>query len=345
MALERKYVPILKWKKGEKVALENLTDNQRATITPLLEIIDDEDPSIIIRDVSNYNFGNAAYIDTRYVDDEDGQLLLGIINDSENLYPVVYYEDLPHIADKLYPSTDRFLIRLSIPEDIDGDSYEIMFNKITEWSTHKKISIDVMLDLNYLENKNKANTIFLELKNVLSNHILNNDSIKNVIIASTTFPESLSSLNSGDDLFIERYEMRMFKKILQNPDYNTLIDRLIFSDYGVTRFTDTEIDFSKLKNGILPKARYTTTEQYWILKGKKDSRTKELIRSHKTIASEIMGSKYYYGENFSFGDLEIKERALGLNKKGPGNNVNWVAIAANHHIAVVAEELSNLYDF
>lgn len=349
MLFRKRYVPILKWKKGEKVALENLTDKQRARITPLLEVVDEEDPQLIVKEINQFNSGNPVYVDTRYADDEEGQLLISIISNARNmdidLFPVVYIEDLPHITNKLRPLSKRILVRLSLPEEIDGESYETMFQKIAEWSEQtKSVLLDIMLDLNFLENKGKANTIFLELKNVLTTYIQNNQAINNIIIASTTFPETLSSLNSGDDLFIDRYEIKLFDKIKQNPAYESIQDRLIFSDYGVTRFTDTEIDFSKLKNGILPKARYTTSEKYWILKGKKDSRTKQLIRSHRTIAKEILESQYYYGEDFSFGDLDIKERALGLNKKGPGNNVNWVAIAANHHIAVVTEELSNLYD-
>jgi len=81
---------------------------------------------------------------------------------------------------------------------------------------------------------------------------------------------------------------------------------------------------------------------YIVLKGERDQITRKLTKNYTTLAKDIYESDYYYGENFSYGDLEIKERALGLNKKGPGSNTNWVTISANHHIAAVIEQLSKL---
>ncbi|MMZ66203.1 hypothetical protein D1872_286780 [compost metagenome] len=74
-------------------------------------------------------------------------------------------------------------------------------------------------------------------------------------------------------------------------------------------------------------------------KGQKDTKTKKFIRSSKDIANYIFSSPNFYGQTFSFGDADIKERALG--NKGPGNSKDWVTIAANHHIVVVLSELSN----
>lgn len=97
-----------------------------------------------------------------------------------------------------------------------------------------------------------------------------------------------------------------------------------------------------MRYGVLPKARYTLEDQYWILKGAKDRRTNRWIRGAKDLAEDIFKSTHYFGESFSFGNLEIKERALQI--KGPGNSTNWVTIAANHHIAVVLEQLSKMGD-
>jgi hypothetical protein len=60
------------------------------------------------------------------------------------------------------------------------------------------------------------------------------------------------------------------------------------------------------------------------------------------MAKEVFNADYYFGDEFSFGDLDIKERAFNLNKKGPGSSTNWVTIEANHHIAVVVEQLSKI---
>lgn len=341
MAVERKYVPVLKWKSGEKNALENLSTKHKAFVCPFLEIVEYEDPSTIVQHLLQRFEGIPFYVDTNYVE-EDVALLTSILKAADGLpteiYPTLYYENFPEVADELSQLTDRILVRVPVPEDIDGQNYATIFKAISDWQQGKDTHVDVMLDLFFIENKARANVILTELKSVLTNHVLKNEFLSNIIIASTCFPDNLAALASGENMLIDRYEMKIYDKIVENPDYSSLTNRLIYSDYGVTRFTDTELDFSRMRYGPLPKARYTLPDKYWILKGKRDSKTRQVIRNHATIAREIMESPDYYGETFSFGDKEIKERALGI--KGPGNNTNWVAIAANHHLTVVAEELS-----
>jgi len=185
--------------------------------------------------------------------------------------------------------------------------------------------------------------LYAELKNVLNTYIKDAEIFQKSIIAVTSFPENLSQLSAGESVLFDRLDIVIFKKIMQHRGLESIKNHLYFSDYGVSKFTETEIDFSKLRYGIMPKAKYTTSEKYWVLKGAKNHLTKKWIKDHKAIALEILNSPYYYREDFSFGDLEIMERANSLNGKGPGNNTNWVTIDTNHHIAVVIEELSKIY--
>ncbi|WP_405175597.1 hypothetical protein MHI27_03530 [Paenibacillus sp. FSL H8-0261] len=343
----RIYCPILKWKAGEKVALEKLTPSQKSSIIPILELVDCGDPERIIGELNLTLKGQPAYLDTHYCDD-NGSLLKSILELARehdlNYFPVLYYDDLPEYADGLLYLAKRALFRIPVPEDIDGDNYDSIFKSLVDWKKERDTPIDIMLDVNFMDGKVQASTKLSELKTVIRSHVLNCDCIEYVIIASTSFPEDLSGLASGEDTFIERYEIKIFNKLFIEPEFSLIKDRLRMSDYGVTRFTDTDLDFSRMKYGILPKARYTLQDKYWILKGKKDRTTKIMIRGHKEIALEIYRSPYYYGESFSYGDLDLKERALGENGKGPGNNTSWVTIAANHHIVAVTDELSKLYE-
>ena len=202
------------------------------------------------------------------------------------------------------------------------------------------VNLDVMPDLSVIANKREAQLLYSALEVLINQHLATNPIFDRIILAMTCFPENLSSISTGESKFFERYELKLFQKVLREVN-NDIKSKLIFSDYGVTKFTDTELDFSKMRYGPLPKIRYTTPDHYWVLKGAKNRITDEWIRSRQDMAIEILESEYYYGENFSFGDLEIKERALG--KKGPGNNTNWVTIDANHHITVVIQQLSNLF--
>jgi len=52
-------------------------------------------------------------------------------------------------------------------------------------------------------------------------------------------------------------------------------------------------------------------------------------------------SQFYKGANYSFGDAEIARIAAAGNKK-PGNAGTWLTIGINHHITLVARQISSL---
>ena len=338
------YVPILKWCKGEQEALKNLTSEQKLKIIPLLEITDIVEPSIFIRHLKDC-FNGLVYIDTYIAAEDDRDYLLSLISElSDNnveAVPILYYEDLALNFKLFISSVNRFAIRIPVPGEIDTPEYKDIFNQIESLKS-ENLQFDIILDLSTISDGREARNQYMEVREILESNFIGKSFYSSIIIAATSFPENLSKLEAGNDLEIKRYDFMIYKKLLETDSIKSLLPNLIYSDYGVTKFTDFDIDFKYLRYGVLPKVKYTTEESYKILKGKKDRATRTMIRGYKDLAKEVCNSDYYYGENFSFGDLEIKERAYALNKKGTGNSTNWVTIAANHHIAVLVEQLSNI---
>lgn len=340
------YVPILKWKRGERDALKNLFDKHKQKITPLIEIVDYENPEVILTQIREC-FNYPLYIDTSIAAEDDREFLLAIIkelnNDKVFATPIFYFDDLYNTINKFIPFVDRIGIRIPIPEDIDGLSYSETYKAIKDFKKrNSNVLIDVILDLNIIDEKISANRQLREVKNVIELFFLNESFYNLIIIASTSFPENISSIPAGSHAEYSRYDIKLFKNVYQYPVLSSLREKITYSDYGVTKFTDSEIDFSRLRYGILPKLKYTTYDKYIVLKGEKDQATRETIKSYIDLSKEVLNSSYYLGEHFSYGDLEIRERALGLNNKGPGSNANWVTIGTNHHITVVVEQLSKI---
>lgn len=340
------YVPILKWKRGEREALKHLSDSQKESITPIIELTDYVEPEMIIDELKDC-FPYPIYLDTIIADEEDRNYLISIIEEGQKnsleIYPVCYIDDFADLTSKLCEHTNKLSVKIPVPEDIDGLSYRDTFSMLNEFKKQHSILLDIVLDLDFVSEKNIANRQYRDTKEVINNYLSGNELCNLIIISITSFPENLSSIPAGSKIGYSRFDFKIYKKLLENFDATDVTNRLIYSDYGVTKFTDSEIDFSKLRYGVLPKIRYTLDDSYLVLKGEKESKTRKLTKSYVDLAREIIESDYYYGENFSYGDMEIKERALGLNKKGPGSNTNWVTISANHHIAVVIEQLSKLF--
>lgn len=341
MDTKKTYVPILKWKKGEEEALRNLSKDHKEKILPLIEIIDYKDSKEIFKCIES-SFEYPVYIDTLIAAEDDRDFLISIISEFKDnnkiAYPVIYFNDLIDSFTTFSTISNRVAIKISLPEDIDGPSYDEIFKKIEKLKTKSGILLDIILDIGIISKKQEANRQFVELKQILNKYFINKSFFNSIIICSTSFPEDISSIEAGDSVSFKRYDILLFKKIFESQEYSSLQNKLIYSDFGVTKFTDSEMDFSKLRYGVLPKIKYTTNTEYLVFKGKRNASTGKLAINYSDLANHIVNSSYYFSKDFSFGDLEIFERAKKI--KGTGNGKNWVTISANHHIAALVEQLS-----
>lgn len=343
----QKYIPILKWKKGEQTALKNLSSANKQLIIPLIELTDMVEPPEFIQTLKSI-YVYPIYLDTTITAENDVDYLNSIIEESNKsmveIYPVLNYDNLNN--ELLYKSTDRLAIKVGIPEDIEGPSYPEIFDSIKELKiNYPNLKIDIILNLGLILDKNTANNQYRDLKNIISTYMEHDNFYNSIIICSTSFPEDLSSYNAGDQVSFKRFDFMIYKKTFSS--FPMLMDKMLYCDYGVTKFTDSEIDFSLMKYGILPKLKYTCNNEYLFWKGKrkKVNSVSTLEIGYFELAENLINSSYYYGEDFSFGDKEIKERynkALKKCDKKCGNGTTWVTISANHHICAVIEQLSNL---
>lgn len=331
------YMPILKWKKGERIALKELKYDSDYFV-PVIQIIDEVEPSDFFSELKEH-FDSPVYIDTSHFDDDNHSHLCNFITYANtNSFSVIPYflSDEIEKAQKLLSTASGIGINVPIPANFDGFTIEEIIDYL---SNNVKISnVDLFLDADEILERSVANLVFSELKRILSIKLLT--SFRKVIICSTSFPRTLT-VGSGQNAEYERFDYKIFEKLVELFKGTAIGNKLAYSDYGVTAFTDSEIDFSKLRHGILPKVKYTTTDLYWILKGQKDRIHGAFTRSYIDMSREIVNSKRFYGKDFSYGDCMIEQKATVPNAK-PGNSTNWVTFCANHHLAVVIEQLSKL---
>lgn len=332
------YVPILKWKAGEKKAIKNLHSDQQDLIKPLFEIVDDYSPVELVNDVSSY-WKNEFYYDTSYSDSGDNSQLVNLVKEIGDKgikgIPVLGEELSEELITKLSDHTNKIAFRINVPSDFESPEPHEIVQSIDELGSKLGFTADLVFDLGLVDNNKEASRSLREMKDIVRTIPVDAPTIDNVVMSLTSFPDKFDNMDATNEMRCERFEYRMWKKLSDHSDFP-----IVYSDYGVTKFTDSEIDFSKLKYGVLPKAKYTTPTEYWIIKGSKDRKTRETTKGFREIAKQICESSDYCGKSFSFGDLDIFERANCLNGKGCGNSTNWVTICANHHISLVLEQLS-----
>lgn len=332
------YFPILKWKKGEQCALKELVVGE-SVIFPVIELVDDVIPSSFFSTLKDC-FTGSVYIDTIRCD-ENRNLLCSLIDYAKDngidARPVLYLDDVYEFYGDLTNKSQHIAIKIPVPEEFEGESFDDIIKYVNNPIFSSKV--DIFLDAGEVINKKDASISFASYKAQLDKIDTELDVLDNIVICLTSFPENLE-VEAGETVSFNRYDIKIFKRLNElYPNY-----RLGYSDYGVTKFTETELDFSKMKYGILPKIKYTIADQYIVLKGEKDRIRGVTVRSVLDMAKEIVSSDYYSGKDFSYGDAAIYEKATIKNSK-PGGSTQWVTYTANHHLAFVMRQLSNLDDF
>lgn len=334
--IQTKYFPILKWKKGEQCALKELHVNEGSFI-PVIEITEDElKPSDFFNTLETC-YSGSIYFDTVRCDDENRSILKIYTEYASqhciNAYPLIYANDVFDLFNYIAGITTRIAVKIPVPDDFDSVPNSTLISYLKNNMTNK--IVDLFLDASEVINNKDANLSFASYKALLSSISSEFTRFNQIVICLTSFPEKLE-IEAGETTKYTRYDIKIFKKLNElYPNYN-----LGYSDYGVTKFTDTELDFRLMKYGPLPKIKYTTTDKYIVLKGQKDRQRGIYLRSSIDMAKEIVESDYFSGKDFSYGDLCIYEKATSSNSK-PGSSANWVTYNANHHLVFVMEQLSN----
>ena len=341
------YYPVLKWKKGERVAISKI-NSTNSKILPIIEIVDEISPQDFVEQLIACSLGQAM-IDMQYCDDEDMSDFCSYITVAASrgvdLIPVFYLQDFIEDANYYDSITLRFkgikhyAIKTGLPSAFNASEIDLLFRLGTKLSDDH-ISGDLIINTGEVLDRNTANLTYIGLSSFISQNLSVFSLFDNVIISLTAFPIKLD-IDKSEIVHIDRYDWQVFEKI-----YNTYSSqanhKIKYSDYGVTKFTDSDIDFSRMRYPVLPKVKYTTPTQYIIYKGERDHLRGVEIKSYINIAKEIVKSSFYYGEDFSYGDKEIYNKATDP-KATKGNNCTWVTICANHHLAAVASQLSSLY--
>ncbi len=324
------YFPILKWKTGERIALSHfsIVEDQ---MMPVIQIIDNVEPKVFFDEMKK-SFLGPIYFDTANCaeEDETKSILQSLIyyagENNIPAYPIIEYSDI----DMCHNELEKCGIYVSVPNNFNGESFEDIISKIDKYTS--SIEIDLFLNAGLITTNQEAKLAFstyIEDLSILSKY----PNFSKFIICLTSFPKNLSSLKSGETEVYERYDIEIFNKLRRQNKLKGIKEKLHYADYGVTKYTESDINFRLMHNDALPNVKYTVQDKYIVMKGA----NKPQQVTYAELAKLIEKSSYYYGETFSYGDEEIHNKAQGTNK---GSNMNWVTYCCNHHIAAVLEQLS-----
>lgn len=347
------YVPILRWKRAEKRALEYLSTEHKEWITPLIELLP-------------FKFGTG---DRQTVT----KCLIEIANDLNQAwgYRVIFVDMFHTYASNFSTISSPALIELFnytfdrnlnlIP--VTGLNRDRSFQTAVANVAHQydsgiclRLNLSDIDDLNFPKNLEiLLSTLKVEPKHtdlvidyglfdesapsydVLTNLIPDILSWNTLTMVSGAFPRYLDNFRPGIHN-IRRDDWLFWLNQVNNG--NNLTRKPSYGDYTIQHPIYSEPP--TLPN-VSASIRYTSESNWVIMRG-------EGLRNadgpgfsqYPANALLLTGQSEFCGTNFSYGDSYIFEKSRDLDTNKTGTPETWLRAGINHHIVYVVNQLSNL---
>jgi len=318
------YVPILRWKAGEKRALRALPPKDKARMTPLIEwsrpgdVAPEEDrekptpePRALAQDVLKHWGPRPFFWDPRWfcVGNLGGDpLTLGryaveLRDGGLRPIPVLRLNDVvePDLPDRLA----QFLVAMALSPG----------------------AVHLIADFEMYYRQVDVAELCARLPDVVR--------YLTFTVAAGSFPVDLREFKGPQVFYLPREEWLRWREQIEEQ----LARRPTFGDYVTIHPVLTSA-----KRGLNPSAtiRYTTEEHWLVMKGEglhnEDGPGYEQYASNAAL---LMKRRDYRGPEFSAGDRYIED--VAILSSGPGSPTTWVQAGVNHHITFVLRQIRDLF--
>lgn len=365
------YVPILKGKRGELLALAKADNIQK--FTPLVEVVPipmtypEEGPGYLSKTIDEHvkdtavSFAKAMgilpslFIDGLYIEDEklrDGSsamsgLFARLRTKGIPFIPAIGLDRSEAYTDDVSDAISRdkrgCCVRLGA-SDLESLDLDRQINSLLEGLSVNVSEVDLLVDLRgEVPLKIALPPIVEALPRV--------EEWRTLILSASSFPKTLGDVQKNTIKEFERSEWPAW--IFVRTRLATENKRIpTYSDYGINH-PDLIDDLDPRAVTIAPNIRYTTEASYVIAKGqaqprKKQAKTPEQKAERAALAHKIQYPKLakmikehrgWKTASFSWGDGFIDRCSQ---HKCTGTGSDWRGVGASHHIALVVQQIANL---
>ncbi|MBN3216401.1 beta family protein [Pectobacterium polaris] len=362
--MQPKYIPILKAKKGEFEAIDNLQSNHQVMkhMLPIFEIpilTKKQRKSKKYAEVKNpveFFLNNCALSLSESMRGHDmgldisrwapnssiesgehvlSHLIGALAKYSGNIIPVVGYDrweddEYSTTLKVISQSQSEFIIRLNsfaFEDMIEEDPFFETLDDIISSLDLMPEQCSVLLDF---EDVTKVSIVDLNEKLQRAISALTHYNFKFLTIAGSSIAGDINGMvpEKNSQGIVIRKEVKVWKAFKKfHPSLN-----LIFGDYGIVSPTVSDEIISPNANG---KIRYTIDDSLFVVRGYSRATGKKGSQM-QDLSKVLVSTSHYKGREFSWGDKMIDECA---NEKFVGSTTNWVSIDTTHHATHVVSEI------
>ena len=346
------YFPILKSKQGEFKALGHLTDHAKGLIVPTIDVVPNTS--------ANKTFGQHLDKICESVGEYWGTEL-AFFFDLFDIHPDQRTETNEHPVDHLFRSAQINNLN-AIPKiglDRDNDYLDAVSRVLQEMQPHLLVRLQrediqaptisvpelqsILSDLHLAPEQVTLLIDFREIQDpvqslsrqaqILIGQLNGVGNWNRLIVAGSAMPKSIASvIEQSSQGYVSRLEEDLWIDIDANSELS-----IAFGDYTVVNPEYIDLDPRIYANTMGPSIRYTTAGSWLIARGSSFSSHPDGYGQYYSLASDIESSSDFMGQNFSFGDKYISDRAAQLT--GTGNPGTWITAGSNHHMSFVVNGL------
>jgi hypothetical protein len=364
------YVPILKWKRAEQTALENLPKEDKSHITPLIQFVmpkakapkegqpqkDDDQKFIeviatfearapkIYEEIAKFWGKSTVFVDFSLLYTLAlkvmalEQTMAGVYTNEGSAVPVVNLSDDPKLKKTAYMLAKKYssgvCLRIVPADLIDISGTNEQIDIFLKLSGMDEKSVDLLIDTKEIQGDVER----LRRFTLASQKIKNLTKWRTFILASGAFPADLSECKVDEENVIPRYDWANWVELIR--DKNT-IRKPAFGDYTIQHpIYNESSQFFHPTTSI----KYALETDWLVLKGKKQK-----FDMYLANAQLLAQDKRFYGEDFSSGDKYIAEKgnhytayAKNPDIKGTGSTETWIMAGINHHLVLASHQVANL---
>lgn len=353
------YVPILRKRQAEIVAVTNLLNEDFRRITPFFEMcehilpaktikkVQASDPYLYLWDVVRElgeACGNRAYfIDFGYVEDVFSGSREHPVEIFFKLVGYHAYHDLKPIPVTGLRRSDAHqeAIKRVLSSTKGGVCFRISQKEIRDMSFVPELlllirnlaivpeNVHLLIDLQEVDDTSSSISEICERIPMLGQW-------NSFVVSGGAFPRFLSDLTKNDEHVLPRLDWNHWLKGFKGR--NNLERLPTFSDYTVQYPKKPKpLDFVP---NVSASIRYTDLDQWIIMRGESLGKGAK-YNQYWGLANALMFRDEFSGHDFSFADQYIAR--IGTQTKDTGNIGSWLTAALNRHLTLVARQLNHLF--
>jgi hypothetical protein len=339
---ERHYVPILRWKGAERIAIQKLAPDVKDLMTPLIEIVPKDFTKVPAQArakqlAESWGWQRRFFVDFHQLEQGSVPMAVGRFLQEARKYRLKPVFTAPLAMDD--PVLEA--IRSVVNQESSGfalrlDAYELrqanMQRRIMALLASLSLTpeeVDLIVDFGIVSEVHPSFGSFLNALPELTRW-------RSLTACSGAFPRDLSEMEKNHQYEIPRHDWNAWRDCASNG----AVRIPTFGDYTIQHpvFEENEGQLRNFSASI----RYAS-ERVWVIMRGQGVHTDDGPGYAQYPAQALLLSERaeFKGESFSFGDGYIK--AMSCHGTKTGGPKEWLAAGINHHVTLTVRQLAQVF--